>query len=36
MILKIVMAVVVIIAAVGISLIVYSVKNAPLIEDDDL
>lgn len=36
MILKIVIAVVVIIAAVGISLIVYSVKNAPLIEDDDL
>ena len=36
MILKIVMAVVVIIAAIGISLIIYSVKNAPLIEDDDL
>ena len=30
------MAVVVIIAAIGISLIIYSVKNAPLIEDDDL
>ena len=36
MILKIVIAVVVIIAAIGISLIVYSVKNAPLIEDDDV
>lgn len=36
MILKIVIAVVVIIAAIGISLIVYSVKNAPIIEDDDL
>lgn len=36
MILKIVIAVVVIIAAIGISLIIYSVKNAPLIEDDDV
>lgn len=36
MILKIVIAVIVIIAAIGISLIVYSIKNAPLIEDDDV
>lgn len=36
MILKIVIAVVIIIIAIGISLIVYSIKNAPLIEDDDL
>jgi len=36
MILKIVVAVIVIIIAIGISLIVYSIKNAPLIEDDDL
>jgi len=36
MILKIVIAVVVIIAAIGVSLIVYSIKNAPVIEDDDL
>lgn len=36
MILKIVIAVVVIIIVIGISLIVYSIKNAPLIEDDDL
>ena len=36
MILKIVIAIVVIIVAIGISLIVYSVKNASLIEDDDL
>lgn len=36
MILKIVIAVIVIIAAIGVSLIVYSVKNAPLIEEDDL
>ena len=36
MILKIILAVVVIVAAIGISLIVYSVKNAPLVEDDDV
>lgn len=36
MILKIVIAVVVIIAAVGVSLMIYSIKNAPLIEEDDL
>lgn len=36
MILKIVIAVIVIIAAIGVSLIIYSVKNAPLIEEDDL
>jgi hypothetical protein len=36
MILKIVIAAVVIIIAIGISLMVYSIKNAPLIEDDDL
>ena len=36
MILKIILAVVVIITAIGISLIVYSIKNAPLIEEDDL
>ena len=36
MILKIVIAVIVILAAIGISLIIYSIKNSPLIEDDDL
>lgn len=36
MILKIVIAAIVIIFAIGISLIIYSVKNAPLIEEDDL
>ena len=36
MILKIILAVVVIITAIGISLIVYSIKTAPLIEEDDL
>ena len=36
MILKIVIAVIVILAAIGISLIIYSIKNAPLIEEDDL
>lgn len=36
MILKIVIAVIVIIAAIGVSLMIYSIKNAPLIEEDDL
>ena len=36
MVLKIILAVVVIVTAIGISLIVYSVKNAPLIEDNDV
>ena len=36
MILKIVIAIVVIIAAIGISLIIYSIKNAPIIEDYDV
>ena len=36
MILKIVIAAIVIIAGIGISLIVYSIKTAPLIEEDDL
>jgi len=36
MILKIVIAVVIIIAAIGVSLMIYSIKNAPLIEEDDL
>lgn len=36
MILKIVIAAIVIISAIGISLLIYSVKNAPLIEEDDI
>lgn len=36
MILKIIIAAIVIIMGIGISLIVYSIKNAPLIEEDDL
>lgn len=33
MILKIVIAVVIIIAVIGISLVVYGIKNAPIIEE---
>ena len=36
MILKIVVAAIVIIVGIGISLLVYSIKNAPLIEEDDI
>jgi hypothetical protein len=36
MILKIVVAAIVIIAGIGVSLLVYSIKTAPLIEEDDL
>ena len=36
MILKIIIAAVVIVAGIGVSLIIYSIKNAPLIEEDDL
>lgn len=33
MILKIILAVIVIIAAIGISLVIYGIKNAPIIEE---